>query len=281
MLTFTGKGQASTCNGVTRRDFLQVGTLGAIGFGLPQWFAAQAAGAVKPGAGRPRVHHDLQPGRASNMDLWDMKPDAPAEVRGPFKPIATAAPGDPVFRDPAPARQDRRQDLAGAVGSSRRRGRARRGLADDADRPAVYRRGQHAAHRVGGQLSRRAQDRPAAVRRAARADGPRRRQPAQRPGRRLSGQGARPVRAQRRPVAARLPRARPAAAQGDRQRPARPPPQDPRARRRRGRELRGLRKRRAPGRQLPVGVPADDQRPGTRGLRPGAGDRRRLASATA
>src|SRR5262245_60602602 len=49
MLTFTGRGTAQTCNGVTRRDFLQVGTLGAIGLSLPQLFAAQAQGAVAKG----------------------------------------------------------------------------------------------------------------------------------------------------------------------------------------------------------------------------------------
>ena len=49
MLTFTGKGKAYTCGGLTRRDFLQVGALGAIGLSLPQMLAAQTAGAVKPG----------------------------------------------------------------------------------------------------------------------------------------------------------------------------------------------------------------------------------------
>ena len=50
MLKLTGQGKAFTCNGISRRDFLQAGTLGAVGFGLPQWFAAQAAGAIKPDA---------------------------------------------------------------------------------------------------------------------------------------------------------------------------------------------------------------------------------------
>ena len=91
MLTFTGKGRTSTCDGVTRRDFLQVGTLGAIGFGLPQWFAAQAAGAVKADDDDRACIMIFNLGAPSNMDLWDMKPDAPAEVRGPFKPIATSS----------------------------------------------------------------------------------------------------------------------------------------------------------------------------------------------
>ncbi len=89
MLKLTGDGQASTCNGTTRRDFLQVGMLGAIGFGLPQWCAAQAAGAVKPGSGDRSCIMIFNLGAPSNIDLWDMKPDAPAEIRGPFQPIAT------------------------------------------------------------------------------------------------------------------------------------------------------------------------------------------------
>src|SRR6516162_7527899 len=91
MLNLTGRGQAFNCDGLSRRDFLQVGTLGAIGFGLPQWFAAQAAGAVKGDADDRACILIFNLGAPSNMDLWDMKPDAPAEVRGPFKPIATSA----------------------------------------------------------------------------------------------------------------------------------------------------------------------------------------------
>ncbi len=87
MLKITGDGQTSTCNGTTRRDFLQVGMLGALGFGLPQWFAASAAGAVKPGNDRSCIMI-FNLGAPSNLDLWDMKPDAPSEIRGPFKPIA-------------------------------------------------------------------------------------------------------------------------------------------------------------------------------------------------
>ncbi len=93
MLTFTGKGKAYTCNGLTRRDFLQVGALGAIGLSLPQMIAAQAAGAVKPGNEDRACIMIFNLGAPSNMDLWDMKPDAPAEIRGPFKPVDTKVPG--------------------------------------------------------------------------------------------------------------------------------------------------------------------------------------------
>ncbi|WP_165069067.1 DUF1501 domain-containing protein [Paludisphaera rhizosphaerae] len=92
MLKLTGEGRTTTCDGATRRDFLQAGALGAIGFGLPQWFAAKAAGAVKPGAEDRSCIMIFNLGAPSNTDLWDMKPDAPAEIRGPFKPIASKAP---------------------------------------------------------------------------------------------------------------------------------------------------------------------------------------------
>ncbi|MDR3621390.1 MAG: DUF1501 domain-containing protein [Paludisphaera borealis] len=93
MLTFTGRGQVATCGGVTRRDFLQVGALGALGFSLPHLMAAKAAGAVKPGHDDRSCIMIFNLGAPSNMDLWDMKPDAPAEIRGPFKPVQTTIPG--------------------------------------------------------------------------------------------------------------------------------------------------------------------------------------------
>ena len=51
-------------------------------------------------------------GAPSQIDLLDMKPDAPAEIRGPFKPIKTALAGHPALRDAPAAREDRRQVLA-------------------------------------------------------------------------------------------------------------------------------------------------------------------------
>ena len=49
MLKITGPGSITTCDGITRRDFLQVGTLGALGFGLSQYASLNAMGAVKGG----------------------------------------------------------------------------------------------------------------------------------------------------------------------------------------------------------------------------------------
>ncbi len=92
MFTFQGRGKSVTCNGQTRRDFLQVGTLGALGLSLPHLFAAQAQGAVHPDHDDRNCIMIFNLGAPSQLDLWDMKPNAPAEVRGPFKPIATANP---------------------------------------------------------------------------------------------------------------------------------------------------------------------------------------------
>jgi hypothetical protein len=89
MLTFTGKGQAHTCNGVTRRDFLQVGTLGAAGLSLPAYLQAKEQGRIKkPGDDRSCIMI-FNLGAPSQLDTFDMKPEAPAEVRGPFQAIST------------------------------------------------------------------------------------------------------------------------------------------------------------------------------------------------
>jgi len=93
MLTFFGQGASQTCNGVTRRDFLQAGTLGAIGLGLPQYLAAVEAGKVDPSKSKRSAIMIFNLGAPSQIDTFDMKPDAPAEIRGPFQPISTKAPG--------------------------------------------------------------------------------------------------------------------------------------------------------------------------------------------
>jgi len=92
MLQLTGKGTAHTCDGLTRRDFLQAGTLSAVGLSLVEMQALQAQGAVKSGHDDRAVIMIFNLGAPSQLDTWDMKPDAPSEIRGPFKPIKTASP---------------------------------------------------------------------------------------------------------------------------------------------------------------------------------------------
>src|SRR5262245_49323228 len=77
--------------GRSRRELLQIGALAALGLSLPQYLSAAEAGLVKPGYERRSCIMIFNLGGPSHLDLWDMKPDAPSEVRGPFKPIRTAS----------------------------------------------------------------------------------------------------------------------------------------------------------------------------------------------
>src|SRR5687768_6160069 len=87
---------------LSRRDCLRVGALGLGGLSLPQLLrlretqaaAGPTAGGGKPAARRPKsVIMIWLRGGASHIDSYDMKPDAPAEVRGEFRPIPTNVPG--------------------------------------------------------------------------------------------------------------------------------------------------------------------------------------------
>ena len=89
MLNLMSKASSHTCNGTTRRDFLQVGTLGAIGLGLPHYLAAAEQGNVDPEKDKRSCIMIFNLGAPSQLDTFDMKPEAAAEVRGPFKPIST------------------------------------------------------------------------------------------------------------------------------------------------------------------------------------------------
>lgn len=85
---------AYTGGTLTRRELLRVGGLGA--FGLADLARLRAASAAAPAAERRRHNSCVfffLFGGPSQIDLWDMKPAAPAEVRGEFKPAPTKAPG--------------------------------------------------------------------------------------------------------------------------------------------------------------------------------------------
>jgi hypothetical protein len=77
---------------LSRRAFLVAGGVGFAGLHLPSVLSAKAAAAAPRKAARSTIFIWLS-GGASHIDTWDMKPDAPAEFRGEFKPIATTAPG--------------------------------------------------------------------------------------------------------------------------------------------------------------------------------------------
>lgn len=78
--------------GLRRRDLLHAGSLSALGLGLGQFLAPKAQGAVNGGRDGNCIMLMLV-GGPSQLDTWDMKPDAPAEIRGPYRPIKTNVPG--------------------------------------------------------------------------------------------------------------------------------------------------------------------------------------------
>src|SRR3981189_2910018 len=92
MLKVTGPGSITTCDGITRRDFLQVGALGALGLTLSKFAALQAVGAVGKGNDEKSCIMIFNLGPPSKLDTFDIKPNAPAEIRGPFRPIQTNNP---------------------------------------------------------------------------------------------------------------------------------------------------------------------------------------------
>ncbi len=92
MLKISGNGSITTCDGITRRDFLQVGALGAIGLSMSKLAALKAMGAVAKGNDEKACIMIFNLGAPSQLDTFDMKPDAPREIRGPFNPIRTNNP---------------------------------------------------------------------------------------------------------------------------------------------------------------------------------------------
>src|SRR5690349_738554 len=82
----------SFCDGVRRRDFLHAGALGFLGLSLADLFALEARGVVNAETERTCIFLMLL-GGPSQVDTFDMKPNAPAEIRGPYKPIKTNVSG--------------------------------------------------------------------------------------------------------------------------------------------------------------------------------------------
>lgn len=80
------------CDGLRRRDFLHAGALGMLGLSLSDYFALKATGAVSNAQDMNCVFMMLV-GAPSQLDTWDLKPNAPAEIRGPFKALKTNVPG--------------------------------------------------------------------------------------------------------------------------------------------------------------------------------------------
>jgi uncharacterized protein (DUF1501 family) len=92
-LSLSDKRQPSTV--VSRRQLLQAGGIGALALGLPGTVAASldANRGLGRGASKKSCIFVLLCGGPSHLDTWDLKPAAPAEIRGPYQPIATTVPG--------------------------------------------------------------------------------------------------------------------------------------------------------------------------------------------
>ncbi len=95
MLTFFG-GKQRFCDGISRRNFLKVGALATGGLTLADLLRLEAqAGSTRSSSTQaPKsIINIYLAGGPTHMDTFDLKPDAPAEFRGEFRPIATNAPG--------------------------------------------------------------------------------------------------------------------------------------------------------------------------------------------
>ncbi len=95
MLSFVG-GSGRLCDSPSRRELLSVGGLSLLGLGLPEFLCRRAQAATRRSDGFAAADSVILiylQGSPSHIDLWDPKPQAPAEIRGEFKPIATSAPG--------------------------------------------------------------------------------------------------------------------------------------------------------------------------------------------
>src|SRR3954453_11328579 len=91
MLRLDAQRPARFCGGISRHDFLHAVAISTLVLTLADYMAAKARGQAQD--------RDVNcimlflVGGPSHIDTWDPKPDAPAEVRGPFRPAATRVPG--------------------------------------------------------------------------------------------------------------------------------------------------------------------------------------------
>src|SRR5262245_29039328 len=86
--------RSAFCDGITRRHALKIGASGLLaGLSLPRLFQWQATAATEtPGKAKACIFLFLE-GGPSTIDMWDLKPEAPVEIRGPYKPIKTNVTG--------------------------------------------------------------------------------------------------------------------------------------------------------------------------------------------
>jgi hypothetical protein len=93
MLAIFGKANRSQgfCDRISRRGFLQIGGAAMGGLALNEILALEARGGI--GSSNKAIINIYLPGGPPHLDMWDLKPEAPAEIRGEYKPISTNVPG--------------------------------------------------------------------------------------------------------------------------------------------------------------------------------------------
>src|ERR1043166_9629545 len=79
------------CDGVSRRNFIRIGALGLGGLALPQLLQAEAQSGLRKS--HKAIIMVYLPGGPPHQDMFDLKLDAPSEIRGEFRPIITAVSG--------------------------------------------------------------------------------------------------------------------------------------------------------------------------------------------
>lgn len=89
MLSIAGP-RSRYCDGLSRRDWMRIGGLSLGGLALPEILRGEARSGR---SGIKGVIMVILPGGPSHLDMYDLKPDAPVEIRGEFRPIATKVPG--------------------------------------------------------------------------------------------------------------------------------------------------------------------------------------------
>ncbi len=92
MVRIDGRRRAA-CDGITRRTLLEAAGAGLLGLSLPGVMAAEARGDRRPSARARSVIFLYLFGGPSQLETFDLKPDAPEKIRGPFRPIASRTPG--------------------------------------------------------------------------------------------------------------------------------------------------------------------------------------------
>ncbi|GBD35499.1 hypothetical protein HRbin36_00611 [bacterium HR36] len=93
MLRLTVPSGVRFCDGYTRREVLQIGATGALGLSLPHLLRQRASATSRQRARARSVVILFLSGGPSHLDTFDMKPEAPEEIRGTFRPVRTKVPG--------------------------------------------------------------------------------------------------------------------------------------------------------------------------------------------